>query len=436
MATNETIIELVKFTAAGTNDVVAAAKMLADESNKAAAAHAELAKAIADPGVRDNAVSLELVRRSTAALTAIETKRLDLTVRRQRLTSGAFATELRGTQLLGREKEKVERAERRAGLNAQYGRVGGAAAYYADTKAARFAGGAAVGIAGTAVAAAKGGFSGTVEGNRLALEFKLVSRELAGAFKPAIEIVTKALQNFRHWLEKLSPQRQNQLALVGGGVLTLAAAKVLGITGAIGTAAGWAGRAAFGTGAAGAASAAETAAARAGATRIPGLAATPPPAATGGAVPGVGTGGGFGSRALRFGGRILPVAAMGYEAYKTGKDVATEEKPLRALGRHGARALDALFELKGIPMPTGGMAAAFDARYGANKPSDKKADRNKVTIADAGFEGAGSAYERVTNALALTDAQIDTRDVLTQIRDMIQSALGLKEIPPPPPLSR
>jgi hypothetical protein len=64
-------------------------------------------------------------------------------------------------------------------------------------------------------------------------------------------------------------------------------------------------------------------------------------------------------------------------------------------------------------------------------------NRRFVTLADVGFEEAGSAYERVALAVARVDAQEDPRDVLTQIRDFLFDTFGVeRKKQESPPLHR
>jgi hypothetical protein len=418
---NQTIVELVKFTADGADDIVAVTKQLTDEANKATKAYEALKKVISDPTTRTAARNLEVQRQNSASLANVEAKRLDLAVRKQRLSSGAYAQEARGLQQVAREQEKVERMERRAQLAAKYGRVGGAVAHVGESMAARGLGRAAAGIAGVTIASAKSGFSGTVEGNRLALELKLVSRELAGAFKPALEIATKGLQNLRTWLSKLNPQQQNQLALGAIGIAGVAGAHLLSKA-VLGVGLGAAVRGGLSS-----PLALPLLAAGAGYGRE----ATGVAAAYGGVRAGM-----AGRSILRGAARVAgPFAALsaihdaGTGGFYSGLRGRGENKFVSALGAAGGGLLDLItFGAFGESFRKNNAAQIRAGQAIGTNPAGHQA----VTIADAGFEQAGSAYERVTNALSLTDAQVDTRDILTQIRDIVMSALGMQKVPPPP----
>jgi hypothetical protein len=105
----------------------------------------------------------------------------------------------------------------------KYGRYGGAAAYFYGQNresiagAGRMAGGVAMGAAGTAAGLAASGYSGTVEGERFALEMRILSLELAAAFKPFMDGLTNATRAIRKFIQAGGEERQNQI-LRGGAV--------------------------------------------------------------------------------------------------------------------------------------------------------------------------------------------------------------------------
>lgn len=120
--------------------------------------------------------------------------------------------------------------ERRAELQALYGRTGGGVAHgmerLGENRFARLGAGMALGAAGWAAAAGTSGFSGTVEGNRLALEMQLLNREIAGALRPAIVYLTDTVRGIRQWLQRQGRGTQNLIAAGTVGTLGLTAAGV------------------------------------------------------------------------------------------------------------------------------------------------------------------------------------------------------------------
>ena len=94
-------------------------------------------------------------------------------------------------------------------------KVGQAATEYFETRggenAKRYGRYAGLGVAGTIAS----GFSGTQEGDRLASEFKALSHEAAGSFKPLIEQVTHLTRNIRQHLQQQDTTGQNRIQAAG-----------------------------------------------------------------------------------------------------------------------------------------------------------------------------------------------------------------------------
>lgn len=178
------------------------------------------------------------------------------------------------------------------------------------------------------------GFGGTVQGNRAQAEWDLVQRELAAAFLPALELGTKGLQRFRHFLEGLNSTGQNVVmgaGLAGAAHLALRGVGAGGIPGVVGgaaSAAGWAGRR-MGIGGA-----------AAGAAGIAGVAAGGLPTAA--AMAGVGTPG----------------------AAKKAMDMAALS---RTSARGGSMNMPALSTMSGFPAGFPAQARGANVHYSASK---------------------------------------------------------------------
>lgn len=157
-----------------------------------------------------------------------------LQARRELAGSTIRLTQLREEARLQAETARVERRERldeikvsrearRADLQGRYGARLGSMIAGAEHPAAR----AAIGAAGWAGAGVTGlamsGFSGTAQAERLHFEVQLLTRELGGAFRPALEWTSSALNRLRHFLEKLTG-RQQDLLMYTAGSLALAKA--------------------------------------------------------------------------------------------------------------------------------------------------------------------------------------------------------------------
>lgn len=172
--------------------------------------------------VRGQADGTYLLTRRRLQEFQVTKQQADIDARRRDVLSGAYVRQLQTAKQLTREREKVERAERRIALQNRYGRrLGGFIADHGD----KFGAAGRFGMAaGTTLAAAGGGlvargFNNTVEMNRLGVETDLAARELAGSFKPAVDTATRSVRGFRQWLERRSEGEQNAI-MVGG--LTLA----------------------------------------------------------------------------------------------------------------------------------------------------------------------------------------------------------------------
>ena len=404
----------------------------------------KLASALDDPRLRSAAGQALAVEDATRKLNSQARERLAIEARRQAVITGGYGRELRANQLINKERERVEAMERRARYDARFGALVGGIADRADrfrqSTAYRIGAATATGV-GTAVAgAAMSGFSGTVEGNRLNLEMKLVSRELAGAFKPAIELVTKALRGLRERLEKLTPRQQNLLMLGGLGFGGLAAAGLarFGLGGAMGvaraslTGLGVLGGAAASAGGAAAGSAAGTAAG----------------AAAAGAGAGAAARASLLSRAAPFAARAGGAAYAGYQAFDQIQDIRSDPSTLRGIGRQSVRGFDffaggELARLAGY-QSGGPLGQAYDAVFGANptrtqaaspeQSQAQQAERRKVMIADAGFETAGSARDRFTTALAMVDAGDANKTPTTLLEDIKSFLVETFGGGSPPPL--
>jgi hypothetical protein len=68
---------------------------------------------------------------------------------------------------------------------------------------------------GSVTALARAGLHGTVQGNQLALQFEILSRNIAGIMLPVVRLFTTQLQAANRWLENLTKPQQNKIL---GGV--------------------------------------------------------------------------------------------------------------------------------------------------------------------------------------------------------------------------
>lgn len=315
----------------------------------------------------------------------------------------------REQQRLAADRLRISQQARLLDLRERYGSVlGGAAGRIEQAGQSRFAKVAGAGLAAFGAAAggmARSGFSGTVEQNAFDYEMKMLAREMAGAFKPVMDLMTRGANSVRRFMEGLDESGQNLVMFAGlaGGAMGIRAIGMRGL-GAIagGAMAGPAG-AAFGFGAGGMATGGGAAAAGAGAASAGGGAAA---AGAGGAAAG-GRFAGIG-RAARFGVYAAPVAdavrgyslAQDLRAGFEAKDAAEKEKAalktLRGL-ESGGLSSGLGFErlLLGSESSQKTMKAAED-RLGVTKEGEQAKSRRSVTPADFAYENVGSAYQRAS----------------------------------------
>lgn len=340
-----------------------------------------------------------------------------LAERESLVKQGAYAEELKGRDAILRKQKEVEALEKRAGYEARMGRRLGGIAANLDAASRNpilrallgGAGGMAMAAGAAATGGAAKGFQGTVEWNRLQLELQMVSRELAGAFLPAIQFATRELGAFRSILEGMSPGQQNAVMYGGLALSGVAAGKMLGVGGMVSGAI----KAVKGT-------AAVAAGGLMGMGNWGGVQGLPP-----GAAPATGPMGRAGALAKAGGrllGRLAPPVAMVAEGIDAAQHYRAQSDKRVAGLRLGSYAL---------PTPLGDLYRQGTDSFGGSRqqvqertvraPEGANPDRRRVTWADAGFEASGSAFERVTNKLALTgqDAGDSQESLLRQIRDLL-----------------
>mgnify|MGYP001788184754 CR=1 FL=1 len=149
----------------------------------------------------------------------------------------------------------IAKNSHRADLNARYGNAGGRLAAAGESRAFGMGAGLAAGAAGGALAMAASGFQGTVEMQQFTTALSFASREMAGAFVPALKNLTALMNIARLLLSQMSGSQQEVLAktaltVAGLGALNVALYRTTGVT-LVGAAAAGARAATGGGGAAG-----------------------------------------------------------------------------------------------------------------------------------------------------------------------------------------
>jgi len=313
----------------------------------------------------------------------------------QSVRDGTYARQAREMARLGREYEKVRRE---AELIARYGRTfGGLAARYGA--GLRVAGGVATAAYGAGAAMVGRGFSGTVEMNRFLAEFKIASREMAGAFTPALNTATRMMRRFSDRLARMGPDQQDRLMYgglaVGGG---LAAHALLRRTAGVGLGGAIAGAGSWLTGGWGAAAA--------------------------------GAGAGLGARAmggLKSAAKKLPGVAI---AAGLADEALDDDGYYEMLRRRGTSKLGSAIGAAGgvgLDLVTFGAFGRRMRERGELGAGDTGADpsRRRVTLPGGGFQDAGAGYEAIAEAYGQVAAAPEEVKILTDIRDTLARFTGV-----------
>ena len=379
---------------------------------------ARLERTDARLGVAEKASDLRsgvtLTRMKTAAAVERADAQLALATRRLALSSGVFSQQVAARAKAEGENAALAKAERRAELQALYGRRLGGAIHAGERFAPGLAtaSGALAGVGAAGVGMARAGFSGTTAEMALAMEIKLLNREIAGALVPIMRDLTAGVRWVRRSLERLSPDNQKWLgrgvagaAIVGTGGLAMAGvaaalgniAAMLRTMGVIGGAGAVAGSAVAGAVGNAAGSAAGTLAAGAA-------------GAAGGAAKGAG--GSLLSRLRGGAGRFaakIPFLTLAAGAITD----QTEDDSFYNLHRAGGRGrvmsfiggtINKATELTGIHSLFGtDRRAELRQEYGlpANFGQGQK---TSTLIAQAGFSSFDAEYQRTAESVALMDA--------------------------------
>lgn len=147
---------------------------------------------------------------------AAQERTLAAGVRQERTLGGGFAAVARAEAMAKLAEERAAKIEgrirTRAELEARHGAVGGRIVGAAESKFARVAGNAALGLAGTGMALGMRGLQGSTAMRKFENELEAVSRELGAALLPVLKLSTRALAELRKTLEGLGPTGQNVLA--------------------------------------------------------------------------------------------------------------------------------------------------------------------------------------------------------------------------------
>lgn len=353
--------------------------------------------------------------------------------------------ELQEQRRLAYEQAAVQRQVREMDLRQRYGqRAGGflaGAERLGQSRLGQAAMGGVTAFGAFAGNAARSGFQGTVEANRLAFEWQLLNREFASAFKPVIEWFTWGVSRVRRFMQGLDGTGQQFVRIAGllaGAYGTIRVARTVG--GALGLAGGAGGLGGVGsallgggavaatgaaTGAAGATTA-STAAAPVAATATVAGAAGGLRAKAGGVASAVTRGTLFAAplfdaeRGYSIGGNALRAARANTQEERMAAGVDTLRDIKQNGGPFAGLGLDKLFLESGYAK-----RRLAEAGVDLDKPTagQRGTPRDQVTPDQFGYEEVGSAYKRASVSFLSTtpaedvDKTLDMSSVAQIIRD-------------------
>ena len=412
--TNQTIVEIIKFTSSGIPDITARTKAMSGEIKEATAKGKALAGVMNDPRFARHAKLLDQIARANELIAL----RMRNTAAAARLADGSAVSQLRSVSQLNDKYAQIQRrteaiakyGERWGSIVAKYGRIGAAAGNLAT-------GAAATGV-GTVSALAARGFQNTVELNRFSAEMQMLSRELAGVFKPFLTVATKAARTARVGLERLDRGGQNRLmwGTVGTGAALWAARSAY--TGGI------VGRA-FGVG---------------GGALGPGAMSRLATSSAGSAAASESS---WLARAGRYAGRgARAIPYLGHALLALDASTSGDYGRFRAAGKSrfasgvmslGTSAADAFYSLnpfvEGNPIREARAAAAAKARAAAGLPAEPVPTRRAVTSPGGGWEEVGSGFERLNRSIGeLAGGPDDSEEALGPLLKKLYDVLDRLEL--------
>ena len=200
------------------------------------------------------AARLAAYAKQKAAVEAAAAKEAALQSRLAQSSGAAGLATAKERMRVAKAEADIAKNSHRSDLAARHGRLGGSIAALGESKGFGAGAGLATGAAGGALAMAGAGFQGTVEMQQFQTALTFASRELAGAFVPALKNLTALANIVRLLFGQMSESQQKVVAAttltVGGlAAMNVALYRTTGVT-LMGAAAG-ASRLATGGGAAG-----------------------------------------------------------------------------------------------------------------------------------------------------------------------------------------
>lgn len=382
MPTNETVVEIVRFTEKGLDEVSAKTKVFGQQIDEASKKQKVLLGLLNDSRYQRHVAQLDAINRQHE-LGVLKLRNQALA---HSIADGSAAKHLRTVTKLN---EQHERMRREVELTAKYGeKLGGFLARHGQTlaKFGSIGGGILTAGATAGAALARQGFSGTVEGARADYERHRLSRELAGINKPAKEAESLTYRWFRERSERLGSNGQNAVMIGEGLGLGYGAYRAYGFLSRLGGTTAATGAGAEGAGAA-------SVAGRAGLAGRLGMAARSPYALA--ALIPILEGLHHGTHALARGGSWRDFGAEAMRGnYTFGTDIIGMD-PMR-WGMRQVGLEDSLMRGRESQAKALGLST-FERPPVQDVPPNP--NRRQVQVSGGGFDEGGSGYDRIVAAI-------------------------------------
>lgn len=377
-------VEKVTFVADGIDEVNAQVKRLGEEALDAHKSLLAQNKALSDPAYVRVAERSRRLAEQIGRTRLAQRQDFEARERQRRVESGAYVRQQRADEQRLRVMRQIEHQERKALLQARYGRQAGGALAATERAVGSKAFGLGLGAAGAAggfaLSMARGGFQGTTQMAAFQNEWNLLQREFANALVPQMDWLTRQTRQVRGWLESQTPAQQQSFGRLATGA---------GVLGTLGAGASVVSKVTTGS-------------------WVPSLGAVGTAGGKIGGAAGAATG-----AAARFGGRAIPGLGVVLEGWDQAKGMYNEGFSLKSMGRMAIRGMDDIFGggalARMLGYKEGGLyGQTYAAIFGSAEEEKKKLNAKPKTEAmldKAGFDAIGSNYDTLAVGLARLGAE-------------------------------
>lgn len=221
MPQNLTTTELVRFEAAGLDDLTAATQKYADLATECEERVKKFAAAVKDGSFTKLTDEVTKAAHQSDLLQA----KFRNQILTQNLNTGAFFKHAQAIAATTKEYEKLQKVARLQTAIAERGRLGGflAANQPAVQTLQRTATGTVAAATGIGMGLVRSGLQGTVEGYRLEYAYTRLARQAAAVATPAVNALADVIGNLASRFERLTNRQQNAILYTGLAVTGIAA---------------------------------------------------------------------------------------------------------------------------------------------------------------------------------------------------------------------